>query len=168
MYTHKNDLLLHSLRHFFTPDKITMILPILQGTSKISLRMLDWFITNYTKMNQTTIYLKSSNKYCIVHTDYKSQLKAYSKKQFDPFCRRDRIKFFFTPSEFIDTTVGQLNFFRWAIQNKIIQYLENNCIHIEKEMNSYYKKTKQTKKMLKNESKSLQKLNNISIVLTFE
>ena len=40
---------------------------------------------------------------------YKSQLKSFSKKKFDPFCRRNRIMFDCNGVE-IETTVGQLNF----------------------------------------------------------
>ena len=73
-------------------------------------------------------------KQFIVHMNYKSQQKAYSKKQFDPFCRRDRINFFYDKNNSITTTVGQLNFFRWAIQNNILEYIEENIENIEKDI----------------------------------
>ncbi len=82
----------------------------------------------------------------MVYLEYKSQLKAYSKKQFDPFCRRERIIFLDQQKNGIQTTVGQLNFFRWAIENNIIQYVEQNLADIEKDMNqsirNLYKKNK--------------------------
>ena len=52
----------------------------------------------------------SANKQFNVFLSYRSQLNAYSKKQFDPFCRRNRIDFYFNETQFITTTVGQLNF----------------------------------------------------------
>ena len=71
-----------------------------------------------------------------VHLNYKSQLKSFQKKQFDPFCRRQRINFYYTKDKHFVTTVGQLNFFKWAIENNIIDYIENNYSDIEKDMNN--------------------------------
>ena len=36
----------------------------------------------------------------------------------------------------IQTTIGQLNFFKWAIDNKVINYIEENYEDILKDMNS--------------------------------
>jgi hypothetical protein len=71
----------------------------------------------------------------LVYTNYKSQLKAYSKKLFDPFCRRERIMFQLNGHEPFLTTVGKLNFFRWAIEKGILDYIKANFSKIEKEMN---------------------------------
>jgi hypothetical protein len=76
-----------------------------------------------------------------VYLSYRSQLKAYSKQQFDPFRRRDRINFYYEKTKFIETTIGQLNFFRWVIQNNIIEYIIANMDVIEKDMVSVQKKT---------------------------
>jgi hypothetical protein len=62
-------------------------------------------------------------------------LKAYSKKRFDPFCRWERISIPYEKNSFIQTTIGQLNFFKWAIQNGIVSYIENNYADIESDMN---------------------------------
>jgi hypothetical protein len=71
-----------------------------------------------------------------VYLDYKLNLKAYSKKRFDPFCRWDRIAFPYLNNSYIQTTVGQLNFFKWAIDNQVIHYIEANYRDIEYDMNS--------------------------------
>ena len=135
----KKDLLMQSLINFFA-EKINLdqVIPIITGKSKISLRILDWFVTNYSKKNNISYQLEINNKYknFIVYLDYKSQLKAYSKKQFDPFCRRERISFFDHNNNELITTVGQLNFFRWAIENKIINYIIENYEIIENDMNN--------------------------------
>ena len=126
--TNRQDLLMYSLTKFFCKDNyIGELLDILTSESKISLRIIDWFVTNYSK------------KYKINYLDYKSQLKAFSKKQFDPFCRRDRIMFYYSEGKHIVTTVGQLNFFRWAIQNKVLTHIKNNLDKIEKDMNTSIK-----------------------------
>ena len=140
--TCKKDLLMTSLTDFYKKDNISKILPVVNGNSDISLRVIDWFVTNYAKKNNTTydlFYEKNKeilSKQFIVYLNYKSQLKAYSKKQFDPFCRRERIEFYYDDSKSITTTVGQLNFFRWAIENGVMNYITDNLSEIEDDMNS--------------------------------
>ena len=152
----KEELLMSSLTKFFTKESnIDHMLPIVNGNSKISLRIIDWFVTNFAKKNNTSyVVSERQNKQFIVHLNYKSQLKAYSKKQFDPFCRRERISFFYNDSQELVTTVGQLNFFRWAIENKVLDYIKNNLSSIEDDMNlsvrSIYNKRNQS---LKNNKK---------------
>ena len=70
-----------------------------------------------------------------VFDDYKLKLKAYSKKRFDPFCRWDRVTFPYGDNKFIQTTIGQLNFFKWAIENKVIDYINNHYKEIDTDMN---------------------------------
>jgi hypothetical protein len=71
-----------------------------------------------------------------VYVDYKLKLKAYSKKRFDPFCRWDRITIPYKNGTYIQTTIGQLNFFKWAIENDIVQYIEQHYDTIEDDMNA--------------------------------
>ena len=70
-----------------------------------------------------------------VYNDYKLKLKAYSKKRFDPFCRWERITIPFNQKH-METTIGQLNFFKWALENKVIDYIEQNYQTIENDMNN--------------------------------
>jgi hypothetical protein len=139
----KVDLLMKSLSKFYAVDSnIAILLPIVQGTSKISLRVLDWFVTNFCKKNNIILTNKMGSN-IIVHMDYKNQLKAYAKIYFDPFCRRDRINFIYGKGNELLTTVGQLNFFRWAIENNIIEYTVSNMEIIEKDMNASLKYDKE-------------------------
>ena len=135
----KKDLLMSSLINFFSDrNNLDKIIPIITGKSDISLRILDWFVTNYSKKNNINyeIFINQNSLNFIVYIDYKSQLKAYSKKNFDPFCRRERISFIDHDNNELITTVGQLNFFRWAIQNDIINYIIKNYKVIENDMNN--------------------------------
>lgn len=138
----KNELLMSSLTKFFSnQEHIRKVLPVLQGKSNISLRVLDWFVTNYCKKQNVSVEVQmegGESKRFMIYLDYKSQLKAYSKKQFDPFCRRERIRFVYGPTQGQDfiTTVGQLNFFRWMISNSILDYVENHLDEIENDMNT--------------------------------
>ena len=115
------------------------MLKIITGESKISLRIVDWFVTNYAKKNFTLYDFENKNGEKIrfkVYFDYKLKLKAYSKKRLDPFCRWDRISIPYKDSSFIETTIGQLNFFKWALENNVIHFIEENYSNIEKDMNN--------------------------------
>ena len=129
----KKDMVLPNLYEFFKEtDHIKQMLPIIMGESKISIRVLDWFVTNYSKNKK--LYYKIDNKTFNVHMDYKSQLKGYKKKLFDPFCRKKRIPFYYNETEYVITTIGQLNFFKWAISKKILDYVTHNFEVIYKDM----------------------------------
>tara|TARA_Y100000389_G_scaffold204475_1_gene257269 strand:- start:8687 stop:8938 length:252 start_codon:yes stop_codon:yes gene_type:complete len=49
----------------------------------------------------------------------------------------------------ISTTIGQLNFFRWAIENDIIKHLKNDIVNVEKDMFNRQKQTRSGKKEIK-------------------
>ena len=49
-YNTQNDLLLSKLMQFYGKDNnLENMLKIINGESKISLRIVDWFVTNYAK-----------------------------------------------------------------------------------------------------------------------
>ena len=127
-----------SLQGFYAARKdLAEVMEMLLGTSIISLRLIDWFVTNYSKRHNIG-YILGGQEF-MVYMSYKSQLKAYSKKLFDPFCRRERIMFSLPGIEPFVTTVGKLNFFRWAIEKNIIEYIKLNRETIEAEMNTHMK-----------------------------
>ena len=197
----QNDCLMISLRRFYSNKEELLenkIKPILEGKSKISLRLIEHFIIKYCKDN-FTIYTKKNGEMFIVHHDYKAQLDSYSKDQFDPFKRANHIifqygikKFYYSnkiemngldvntqiimhdhsiknikdieindvilglngiPNKVIniyewnnentiylelehntglnislqlETTIAQLNFFKWIISNGILDYIESH------------------------------------------
>jgi hypothetical protein len=178
----KKDLLMQSLINFFTNrEYLDQVIPIITGKSKVSLRILDWFVTNYSKKNNTHFQvedIKLKIKNFIVYLDYKAQLKAYSKKSFDPFCRRERISFIDHDNKELITTVGQLNFFRWGIENNILSYINENFDIIETDMNNslrnlYKKKDGEEKNRRKrtelsvSATKTVNK-HNVSIIVQFD
>jgi len=119
----KCELLLGSLQKFFdVPEHREQLLDILEHRKGISLRTLEWFVTNYSK-NQDVTYMTPAGRQFSVHVAYKSSLDGYSKKLFDPFCRTERIEF-----HGIVTTVAQLNFIRWCITNGIIDYISTKQV----------------------------------------
>ena len=173
----KNNVLFCALQKFYDQcpgDDKQMFLDIINGKSKMSLRIIDWFITNYTKKFNIIYYIPKKkrsvkrrmspkNNYYesshldqassvdrfIVYLRYRSQLKSYNKANFDPFCRNDRITGWGDDGDIV-TTIGQLNFFRWAIENRVLEYINDNLEDIEIDMNTNIKKNlKKNKKSLK-------------------
>ena len=135
----QNDLLMNCLLEFYTDKtRLHQMMNIINGESNISLRIVDWFVTNYAKKYYTVYELstKANNSSRFkVYNDYKLKLKAYSKRRFDPFCRWERITIPYDDDNYMETTIGQLNFFKWAIEHEIIDYITKNYNEIEKDMN---------------------------------
>ena len=128
----KEQWVLHRLETFYSnPETFTRVEEILTGKSRLSLRLLDWFATNYSKKYNVS-YMTKSGRHVIVYLVYKAHLKAYNKKMFDPFCRCKRIKF-----RGLDTTVGQLNFFEWVIQDEVLEYLDEHYDEIHRDMEEF-------------------------------
>jgi hypothetical protein len=137
-YTKQNDILLTKLLEYYKKDNninMDKMLSIINGESRISLRIVDWFATNYAKKHYTVYKLNDVQRFK-VYVDYKLNLKAYSKKRFDPFCRWDRITVPYSSGKYIQTTIGQLNFFKWALDKNVVKYIEDNYSEIESDMNS--------------------------------
>lgn len=141
----KQDFIVRWLQDFYNqPGRIEEIMPILTGTSPVSLRLIDWFVTNYSKKNNISYPVEEAlttngpqiTRQFMVHFHYKRELKAYSKRLFDPFCRRERISFQVRGQPPIEeTTVGQLNFFRWALEKGVVNYILEHAADIERDMN---------------------------------
>lgn len=137
----KLSLLMKSLTEFYqTPMYMEQMRSIVEQKSVISLRILDWTITNYSKKYRTIIRLEDRN--VDVYQNYKLQLKSFSKKQFDPFCRKNKIKFYYTDNDYIETSCGQLCFFRWCFENGILDYVRDNLSAIEQDMKNSLKEKK--------------------------
>ena len=89
----KSTLLLTSINDFYGDERNrTKLQTILDKSSGISLRNLEWFITNYAKKNNVS-YKTRDGKLFTVHCAYKSSLDGYSKKLFDPFCRAEKFAY---------------------------------------------------------------------------
>ena len=171
---------------FFYKDRIQILKDIIYQNSPLSLRLIDWLVTNYSKKYNIIYPINKNGEdviYFNIYLDYKNQLKAYSKKFFDPFCRQKRIiidcetflwkeyseKESESESEsnvnvnvnvnvnenvnenvnnFVITTVGQLNFFRWFLENKIFEYAIANIKLIDFDMSSVFINKKKGKRIV--------------------
>jgi len=175
----QNELLLTNLLAFYEKnDHMERLINIINGQSNISLRIIDWFVTNYAKKNFTMYSIPTKNKCSTVINDqdnvvrfkvfnnYKLELKAYSKVRFDPFSRRERIMIPYKDNTCLQTTIGQLNFFKWAIENQVLEYIENHYDEIEADMNSrnsISKKSYDDDEELETDSKTRKRREELSI-----
>lgn len=159
MLSQENVLIAKLLEFYSNPRNMSIFVSIVEQETVISLRLLDWFSTNYSKINK--IYIDGID----IHSDYKNKLGGYRKKAFDPFCRKERIyvscqndnirkpkgdklkleyKYIKNYEEFLSnpkgivTTIGQLHFFMWCIEKGIIDYIITNIKIIEKSMSDSY------------------------------
>jgi hypothetical protein len=163
-YNTQNDLLLNNLLEFYKKnDNMDKMLGIINGKSEISLRIIDWFATNYAKKYYTVYQLEGTDKRFKVYNDYKLKLKAYSKRRFDPFCRWDRITIPYKDGSCIQTTIGQLNFFKWALENNVIAYINQNFKNIESDMNSRNSTSKSKKSEIIYNNKTRKKREELSV-----
>jgi hypothetical protein len=147
------NLLLTSVTSYFDKkhDYKKCLYDIVNGKSALSLRVIDWFVTHYTKENNTIYWVDdqkgrlfeifpvtggNSLRKVHLYLDYRAQLKSYTKLNFDPFRRHNRISFLIDTQKqtLLETTVGQLNFFRWCFQNHILEYICNHLGEIERHM----------------------------------
>ena len=163
------ELLLSALTSYYNKntDNKFILKDIIDGKHQLSLRMIDWLVTIYAKnnniiywvsMDDNEIYYKlpegNANKYKKVnlYLDYRAQLKSFKKINFDSFRRHDRITFIIDnyKQQTIETTIGQLNFFKWAFINKVILFaIENqNVIYENMSKNTYKKVIKEKKKVI--------------------
>jgi hypothetical protein len=149
----KLSLLMKSLTEFYTNAiYIEQIKNIIDQNSVVSLRILDWFITNYSKKHRTIIFSKKGS--FDVYQNYKLQLKSFSKRQFDPFCRKNKIIFYYNENDYIETSCGQLCFFRWCFENDILTFVKNNLSIIEQDMKNSLKMKKANRETASKSSES--------------
>jgi hypothetical protein len=172
----QNELLLTNLLDFYKKnDHMERLMQIINGESKVSLRIIDWFVTNFAKKNFTVYSIPAKNRCSTVINGeenmerfkvfhhYKLELKAYSKVRFDPFSRRERIMVPYTNDTCLQTTIGQLNFFKWAIENQVLEYIEKNYDEIEADMNSRNSISKKNGEELETDNKTRKKREELSV-----
>jgi len=145
--TSQEHMIIKSMEKFYTDDNnIILFMSIINSRAHISIRLIDYFVTKYSKIHKTSY--KYNNEIVNVFTSYKQQLKAFQKKHFDPFSRGERIPYFMNELCII-TTIGQLNFFRWFISKNLLEYILINKTLIEMDMNHKNKIDKKHNKMTK-------------------
>jgi len=168
-----NNLLLSSLTDYYNNNEKNkyVLKDIIEGKHKLSLRIIEWIVTQYSKSNNVYYWIDNNSKdekiydyypnenghiykKINLYTDYRAQLKSYSKFNFDSFRRHNRITFFIDIEKqiTIETTVGQLNFFKWIFKNNVIEYALINYDDIYSKMiiNNTKNKIEKKKTMITN------------------
>lgn len=168
--TNGSDLLKISLLKFYkNSSNMTKFANVKLKNTSYSLRILEWVCNNYSKKKNIT-YTLPNNKEFNIYLSYKKQLDSYQKKRFDPFKRSHEgyekfmMKYGPNDSLSIETTISQLNFFKWCIENNILEYTEENLKDIKDDMNASVKYTNSPKN--EKTSKNRKKRQTISVEAT--
>lgn len=150
---------------FSNPEHMGKLLPFLQqdpkNKPKISMRLIEWFVSVYC-LNHTVDWFIGTD-FFNVFLDYQAMMEEYGKQLFDPFGRKWRkdkrknetneyavqiyhgIRFYYTDNDYVITTIAQLNFFRWFIEKRILEYMIEHRKTLTDEMNKYNKEIKSQK-----------------------
>jgi len=133
-FSRKDEVLLSSVLLWFNEEesRVQTFSDIVHHKNGLSLRIIDWLITNFTK--SFSVAIESDGLPRNLHRDYHKNLSAHNKKNFDPFARRRRIHIVLFGKEERVSTIGQLNFFRWFLSKNLVGFLLENKTVIEKHM----------------------------------
>lgn len=133
-FSRKDEVLLSSVLRWFNQEqsRVQTFSDIIHHKNGLSLRIIDWLITNFTK--SFSVAVESEGLPRNLRKDYHKNLSAHNKKNFDPFARRRRIHIVLFGKEKRVSTIGQLNFFRWFLSKDLVGFLLENKLVIEKHM----------------------------------
>jgi hypothetical protein len=125
--TGKDGLLFSGLQKFYQHNKgsIEKVADIINGKSKTSLRIIDCFVTSYSVDNHIDCVTNEGAR-VPVYKSYKRNLNAFHGKHFSIFKRTQRISIKYAKDKILDTTIAQLNFFKWIIENRILEIVEQH------------------------------------------
>lgn len=120
-----------------TPYIEDILIPLNNESHPLSLRLINWVVTNFVRVQGV--------RYCVndkvfdIHANYQSQLTHWKKSLFDPFRRNNRIRWKIGEEQFMITTLSQLNFFRWCIEYKLLDFILEHKQAIENQMKLHEK-----------------------------
>ena len=144
--------ILTKCKQFYESDRkyVKLLLSIIDGRSTISIRVIEWFVVNYSRVYRTAYNIKVNGVITKFHVSeqYRVQLKGCSKQYFDPFCRERKVIYTYRNVKnskkpvIFSSSICQLNFFYWAIKNKVLKYIESHVSEIETDMKNISKAVK--------------------------
>jgi hypothetical protein len=108
------------------------------------LRDYDWAVTNYAKGNPKSMLIQYSGGSATIvdpNLSYEGELRRHHRLLFDPFRRGAHI-FFEIDGIIHRTTVGQLTFIKWCLENGVDKYDEENLTSIRMHMSLATKKSR--------------------------
>ena len=102
------------------------------GKHNTSLRIIDWFVTNYSKTWDVTY--KVGDEIVNVYKAYLRSRRNYKRMLFDPFRRNEMVYYIDPPSgEIFCTTVAQVNFFVFLCRYDMLKYIRSHFAEIERD-----------------------------------
>ncbi|CAM9560901.1 unnamed protein product, partial [Phaeothamnion confervicola] len=101
-----------------------------------------WALTNYSKTHTIVVYNKGIPVDAFV--DYRRRLHSWTKRNFDAFARRKRISLTFFGESQRESSLAQLNFFKYIIDRDLFQYCKDHRDEIEAHMKNVEALRKQT------------------------
>tara|TARA_B110001452_G_scaffold265949_1_gene271648 strand:- start:3931 stop:4500 length:570 start_codon:yes stop_codon:yes gene_type:complete len=138
----KERALLLRLNNVYTKDMVLDILvPLIEQSSSVSLRALDWTVVNWSKQHNIVCSSSSPGEMTNIHHSYRTALTYWKRRLFDPFRRRRRILVNVDGREW-ETTLGQSNFVLFTFETGILSYVIGHIDMIEEDMNCVSKRKK--------------------------
>lgn len=119
---------LESLMAFYTEDIIgSVLVPVTTGEVDASLRLLDWFVINYSRRRK--LHIDQTN----IYQSYRNWRRFWRQDLFD-ICRRGTRIYFMHGGEMHTTTIAQLNYMYWAHQHGVRAYVDAHKQEIAHDM----------------------------------
>lgn len=132
---HRQQALHAYLTRVYTPELARHVLvPLLDQSAPVSLRLLDWAVVNWSKQHNIICSSIHPGQMTNVHAAYQSALAYWKRRLFDPFRRRERISVT-VDGETHETTLGQANFAHFIHDTGILAYVIAHAEIIEEDMN---------------------------------
>ena len=135
-------------------EKKKKMIKIINNEDQISLRLLNWFAMKHSATMESLEIIDEDGNHELydVKISYRARLNTHSKKYFDPFRRGKRFDYHYDKKDgekIVETTLCQLNFFKWLFLHDLMDYVEEQFDNLKHKMGSYNnveKKKKETKK----------------------
>ena len=126
----------------------TELVPRLNRKHKVSLRLLDWLVVDFSRERNTAyrqfVPVLNREVIVIVHQLYCSLRDRWRRRRFDCFRRRHRI-YFDLDNKTYSTTVAQLHFFFVAKMYGFLEFAANNWADIDAHMKRTLTETAEAK-----------------------
>lgn len=131
-----SSLLAESIKEYYEtdPTREERLQQVLNRQAGFSLRDIDWFVTNMSARKPQIYRHPRTGRIVDVNSDYKDVLRCYHKASFDSFKRKG-------PDSKDD--IKQRNFFRWALENGIVDHVAENIQEIKEDMSEMKKRRQQ-------------------------
>lgn len=129
-----DQVLMSTLEDFYDPKEhpkhLEAFEAVLSGKSPVSLRSLEHLVTNYAR--RTGLSYVHQGVVFNVYDEYQAQLASFTKNNFDPFQRGKKTKKIVFRG--VETTICQLNYFRWVLRNGLLEYCLKHTKAIREDM----------------------------------